>query len=301
MLIRERFETTAFSQSEQTVVDYILEKKTDIEPMTTKQIAAAAFTVPSTLIRIAKKMNYAGWNDLKEDYLKEERYLQSHFTEIDPNYPFQRHDSIMTIAAKIASLRNESVNDTLSLMTHDELQGAIRIMRDASLIGLFAASNNLYISREFKHNMSRIKRRVEIYDTQGEIVFNASLMEQGQCAIIISYSGETAPLIRVAHTLKLKGIPFIAITNIGENTISRLADVTLHITTRERLFSKIATFTTDSAIEYLLDVLYSCVFALNYDDNVNLKATMSKIVEKERFSDTKSINEALSDVEFYKD
>lgn len=246
-------------------------------------------------------MNYSGWNALKEDYLKEERYLQSHFTQIDPNYPFQRNDTIMSIAAQIVALRNEAVNDTLSLITHDALQSAIRILRDADLIGLFAASNNLYISREFKHNMSRIKRHVDLYETQGEIFFNASLMEKGQCAMIISYSGETVPLIRVAKILKARGIPFIAITNIGENTISRLSDVTLHITTREKLFSKIATFSTDSAIAYVLDVLYSCIFALNYDENLALKSNMSRIVEKERSSDTKTIHEAWSDLEFYRD
>lgn len=48
-------------------------------------------------------------------------------------------------------------------------------------------------------------------------------------------------------------IPIIAITNIGNNTTARLADCVLRICTREKLYSKIATFSTDSAIVYLLD------------------------------------------------
>lgn len=55
MLIRERLETTKFSNSEKTIVDFILEQKEKIKPMTTKEIANATFTSPSTLIRIAKK------------------------------------------------------------------------------------------------------------------------------------------------------------------------------------------------------------------------------------------------------
>ena len=79
--------------------------------------------------------------------------------------------------------------------------------------------------------------------------------------------------------LKGNNIPVIAITNIGDNTTARLADCVLKICTREKLYSKIATFSTDSAIVYLLDVLYSCIFALDYDANLQLRISTSKMIE----------------------
>jgi hypothetical protein len=54
--------------------------------------------------------------------LKEEEYLQKHFSEINANLPFQRNDTILSIASKIAALEKESIDDTLSLITHDDLQ-----------------------------------------------------------------------------------------------------------------------------------------------------------------------------------
>lgn len=301
MLIRERFEKTKFSDSEQVIVDYILEQKTNIRAMTTKQIAQATYTSPSTLIRIAKKMKYKGWNELKDDYLKEEDYLSAHFSDIDANYPFQKNDPIMTIAAKLATVRNEATSDTLSLLTHDDLQKAVQIIYNSDYACVYAVSNNLNIVQEFKHNMSRIRKRVDICSQEGEIVFAASLQDKKSCSIIVSYSGETQELCRVARTFKLRGIPFIAITSIGDNTIARLADVTLRITTRERLFSKIATFTTDSAIAFMLDVIYSCVYAIDYDANTALKANMNSIIEKGRFSTSSIINETASVDDYYYD
>ena len=47
-----------------------------------------------------------------------------------------------------------------------------------------------------------------------------------------------------------------------------MADCVLPICTREKQYSKIATFTTDSSIAYVLDVLYSCLFALDYEKNL---------------------------------
>ena len=101
MLIRERLENFDFSNSEQKIVTYILEKKAAIEEMTTKEIAEATYTSPSTLVRIAHKMNFSGWSDLKEAFLKEEEYLQKHFSEINANLPFQRNDTILSIAVKL--------------------------------------------------------------------------------------------------------------------------------------------------------------------------------------------------------
>lgn len=284
MLLREKMENCTFSNSERVVLNYILDKGTHIQNMTIKEISEETFTVPSTLIRIAKKLNYDGWNSLKEDFLKECEYLEHHFVDIDANLPFKNNDTIMSIAGKIAALEKESIEDTLSLITHDDLQKAIQIMRKANCIHLFAVSNNLLITQEFKHNMSRIQKDVRIHGLQNEITFDAILAQSDSCAIIVSYSGETYVLDKIANTLNNKNIPIIVITSIGDNTLSRKADCTLRICTREKLYSKIATFSTDHAITYLLDVLYSCMFALDYDYNLNLKIETSKTIENGRFS-----------------
>lgn len=291
MLIRERLERCEFSNSEKVIIEFIINKKLSIKDMTTKDIANATYTSPSTLIRIAHKMGFNGWNELKEAYLKEEEYLQSHFCDIDANYPFQNNDTIMSIASKIATLKKESIDDTLSLITHDDLQKAIQIIRKASSIQLFAVSNNLYISREFKHNMNRIRKRVDICSTQGELVYTACTCDPKSCALVISYSGETPILKRTVLALKAQNIPIIAITNIGDNTIARLSDCVLKICTREKLYSKIATFSTDSAITYLLDVIYSCIFALDYDKNKERKIQTSRMIEVGRFSTLDIIKE----------
>lgn len=291
MLIRERLERCDFSNSEKAIIDFILDKKTAIKDMTTKDIADATYTSPSTLIRIAHKMNFNGWNELKEAYLKEEDYLQSHFCNVDANYPFQNNDTIMSISSKIATLKKESIDDTLSLITHDDLQKAIQIIRKASSVQLFAVSNNLYISQEFKHNMNRIRKRVDICSTQGELVYTACTCDPKSCALVISYSGETPILKRTVLALKAQNIPVIAITNIGDNTVARLSDCVLRICTREKLYSKIATFSTDSAITYLLDVIYSCIFALDYDKNKERKIQTSRMIETGRFSTVDIIKE----------
>ena len=289
MLIQERLERCELSVSERAAADFILKEKLNIRDMTTREIAQASFSSPSTLVRIAHKMNFRGWNELKEALLKEEEYLQTHFSDIDANLPFKKSDSILSVAAKIAVLKKESIDDTLSLITHDDLRKAVSLLNQASSINIFAVSNNALICQEFQHNMSRIGKRVEVCSLQGEFAYTAWLAKPSSCALIISYSGETPILVKAAKILKEHQIPTVLITNIGENSLLPMADCVLHICTREKLYSKIASFSTDASIEYLLDVLYSCIFRLDYDEYLQMKIRSAQEIEHGRSRSTVDI------------
>ena len=72
MLLSEKMKQTNFSNAETALVTYILEKGTAIESMTIKEIAEANFVHPSTLIRVAKKLGYKGWLELRTEFLAEQ-------------------------------------------------------------------------------------------------------------------------------------------------------------------------------------------------------------------------------------
>lgn len=291
ILLQEKLETYLFTNSEQPVINYLVEQQHNIQHQTTAEIAAATYSSKSTLVRIAKKLNYSGWTAFKTAYIKELHYLDRKVSCIDANYPFTKKDSLLSIANKIARLEMESIEDTLSLITHDDLRKVVNIISKASSVHLFAASNNLLVAQEFSHQMSRIGKTVQIHALHDEIFFNAFLAKSDSCALIITYSGENESLLRVTELLTEKRIPLITITSIGENSTSRQSDVVLRLCTREKLYSKIATFSTDAAINYLLNVIYSCVFALDYDRNAELKISASRRLEKNRSSDSTILRE----------
>lgn len=89
MLLTDRIQATAFSAGEQTAVDYIMEQKENIRNMTVKEIAGACYCAPSTLIRIAHKLGFEGWNALKESFLEEMEYLACQDCGQDANVPFE--------------------------------------------------------------------------------------------------------------------------------------------------------------------------------------------------------------------
>ena len=56
------------------------------------------------------------------------------------------------------------------------------------------------------------------------------------------------------------------------------------MSSRERLYSKIATFANDTSITYLLDLLYGIVFVKLYERNLEYRTKHSERFEATRFS-----------------
>lgn len=104
MLIEQKIERARLSQSQQLIADYLLEKRSNIKDMTIKELAVATYTSTGTIIRLAKKLGYHGYEDFKADFLKEVYYLDTHFKNIDPNFPFVKTDNIQKIASKVTLL-----------------------------------------------------------------------------------------------------------------------------------------------------------------------------------------------------
>lgn len=284
MLIIEQMKSGHFSDAEQTLVDYMTENPQLLENMTTTALAQITHTNPTSLIRVAKKLGFKGWTDLKEAFLKEWHYLNSNYNSIDANLPFEKQDNLLSIANKLATLEHNTIQDTLSLLDYQNLMQAQEKLLKAKEIKIFGSHTNAMISQDFVTKMRRINRNVSIASTFHYIDYEAYHSTEDTCAIVISYTGENDIMLKCIDILRERGSSIISLTSIGDNTISKLSDVTLHITTREKLYSKIANFTSNTSIIYLLNLLYAVVFTHDYDANLEHIIEVGQIFDSRRIS-----------------
>lgn len=278
MLITHKIEKTHFSASEAIIINYILEQGENIKDMSVSYIARETYTSAPLLVRIAKKLGYSGWNAFKEDYLKELEYLYSS-QEIDASIPFVVSDDFMTIAHNISTLQIETIQDTMSLLNHDDLFKAMRLLRDAEEIDIYGVSDKVLLAQLFSEKMFFIHKNTHICSLPGDAKVQAAMSDQKHCAILISYSGHTEFVLKVARILKQKKTPMIAITSIADNELSRLSDVALRISSREMLHTKIGDFASSTSVKCLLDILYGCIFSLDYKKNLDEKINIAKEID----------------------
>lgn len=290
MLFEQRVKQTKLTASEQAIAEYIMDHKYELKNISTRDIAKATFTSSSSVVRFSQKMQYQGFEDLKEDYHSELVYLDGHFQNINPNIPFLETHNTMQIANIMTSLMEETAQDTFSLVALETLEEVASILDKADTIFIYATENNLFLAQSFKYKMLRIQKRVVLEEFYGNQVYSTYVMGKKDCGIVISYSGE-GRILESARRLQEMQVPCIAITSIGDNSLKRLATHPLSISSREKLHSKIASFTTEYSISLLLNILYSCVFSKQYADNSILKVERTKEIESARISNSPILSE----------
>lgn len=265
-----------FSQSEKQIAKYILNHGEEVLSMSVKELAKETYTSPATIVRLCKKIGLEGYNDFKIKYSAELQYDLHHTDRIDVNFPFSKDDSYPMICHKLSSLYQEVIADTIKLIDFTELNKIVDLLYPHQHIDIYGSGNSLLAAMSFQHKMMRISRDVNLRILHGEQVFMSYNSNSSRIAMIISYSGETNENIQIAQTLKENNTPIIVLTSVGDNRLSHYADYILNIGSREKIFTKIAPFASQISIEYLFNVIFSCIFQRDYEQNIQNKISYDK-------------------------
>lgn len=279
-LIQKLKQPNYYSRVEQSIIDYILEYPDYVFSASSQELAAVTYTSSSSVVRLCQKLGCAGYNDFKIKYAtgKEQHYFKEKYT--DANFPFEKNDSIKTIANNISNLNIESIHETMSLLDEETYERAIDLLYHADIIDIYGISINLQLAHDFKYKLSRINRLVEIQGFQQQQTLHAARSTPNRCALILSYTGETQEVLEVVEMLKPTKTPIISITSMGDNSLAQASDIVLNIVSREKLYSKIGQFSSRTSILMILDFLYSGIFQKDYDSNIEYLIKINKRVTK---------------------
>ena len=281
-LMRRRSTLTG---AERSIADYMLVQREKVAHISARQIAREVYAAPSTVVRFCQKFGYAGYDDFREAFLVELHYLTSHFTSVDPNVPFGFGERRGVIAHKMGTLYREVVDDTLGLLTEEVLDRAVAALDAADEICLFSTGVQADIAQGFRDKMLKIGRLTTIEARANAAFYRAAHADPARSVfIIMSYSGETEQLLRVARKLNERAVPLIAITSFGGNSLSELADIVLCVSTREKLERNIGHFAMNVSTMLLLDTLYACIFNENRYVNFESRVEMRQQFEAWRTS-----------------
>lgn len=282
MLLFQQIEDLAYTHTDarRTIGEFLLSEKSRMKTYSMQEIADKTFTSKSSLVRFAKSLGFSGWKEFMEAFLGETYYEESHYTDVDPNFPIAKGDSVQDILIKLSNLAVEGILDTADQLDLEQLDRAVDHMASANQIAMLGQPPNTYVGYLFQRKMLSIGKNVLVVESDQGLL--AQSLHKGDCAILISYSGnnESRIPIRFIPFLKEREIPIIAITGLGDNLLRSQADCVLSMSSRERLHTKIATFATEESINFILNMLYSVYFSRNYSANLEYKINASKRVEK---------------------
>lgn len=273
------------SDSKRSIAEFVLRKQERLCEYTTSQVAAETYTSKSALVRFAQTLGFGGWKEFVQQLVEELHYQQTHYSGIDPNFPFRESSTTADIIHQMSELQIESIRDTADQLNPHMLEQAAELLAKADRIALFGISPNNILGELFRRRMLAIGRQVEM-PFLGDSGLLASSLGKNDCAILISYSGnvENREPLNVLRFLIPSGVKVIGVTSSGDNVLRDKASYTFTISSREKLYNKISTFATEVSINYILDTLFAAYFARNYAFNVLQKIQNGRVLERERLA-----------------
>lgn len=281
-----------YKDARHTVAEFVLKEQKSLHKYTIQDIADLTFTSKATVTRFAKTLGYQGWKDFIHDFVSEMRHQEKYQNAVDVNAPFTKDDTVQNIIEKIKKVQIESIKDTAEQLDINMLNRAVNYLVRAKRVVLYGASPNIYLAELFRRKLLTIGKQAEIART-GEIGVTSYGLTSSDLAIIISYAGnnETLGYLKHIKTLKEQKVPMIGITSGGNNFVRQQIDCVLTISSRERLYTKISNFSTEESIHYILNTLFACCFARDYEKNYEYKIKNARILEDGRKASLKEMQE----------
>lgn len=275
--------TVAQNNTRRYIAEFILENKLEIHKLSINQIAEQIYASKSALVRFGKALGFSGWKSFLNALIEEIRYEQTHYSEIDPNIPFDQSDNYATMIKNIATVQIESIQDTADQIDLVILEQAVTMMKHAVRIVVLGVSPNNLIADIFRRKMATVGKSVEVIQS-GENGMTARGLTADDLAIIVSYSGNDGSRepMKFIPVMQQNQVKLIGITSEGGSFLRSQVPTTFLISSRERLYRKISNFSTEESILFILNILYAGFFSKDYLKNYKFKVGNSMALEETR-------------------
>ncbi len=255
------------SAAENQVREHILKYPKKVLEYTVYELAKESFTSPATVVRLCKKIDIKGFARLKVLLAEETKYFQDMKLNLLDTTTIEKNDSPHAIIEKITNIAVKTIEETRVLVNEKQFMQVARLLQKAVIVDFYGVGASSPVAIDAQYKFMRIGKNVityQLYDRQYVQAVNSDASHVG---IIISYSGETKEMLKIAGILQKNGTPVVAVTSSGENSLNRIADYNLFVTAKETVFRSGA-MASRTAQLYIIDILYALYCSLDYDESI---------------------------------
>ncbi|WP_028125461.1 MurR/RpiR family transcriptional regulator [Eremococcus coleocola] len=269
-----------FSHSEDQFVEYLLVLNEG--QLTGKSISEMAFesgVSQTTIYNFVKKLGFHGFRDFKIQLAlntgSNSNKKMTAFSDIT------NKDNAMTIAKKIISFNQNSLETLNESLDKNTLNQCIRLIKNANNLHFIGQGGSSVVALDAYQKFMRSKFHCSFVSDYHMQVIHALKIQKGDVCFLYSHSGETKETIQIAQMLNANGISIITLTGNANSPLVALSTQSIVIYSEE---SQFRTESLTARILYLtvMDILYTKIM---FEDEHKNKRTLENI--RETISDIK--------------
>lgn len=208
--------------AERRAVDLLLRNPETITQGPISGFAREAGCSQATAVRLARKLGYAGFPEMRDDFLRNSD------ESVYEGVRISRQDDPHHIARKIFEASAQGLRDTIRLLNPQAYEEALRALLEAQRIAFIGLGDAAVVAREACLRFLRIGvTAFDASDPDVQIILAAAQLRRKDALVVISYSGATRPLLHAIKRARQSGATVILITNFPKSPLTRHADTVL--------------------------------------------------------------------------
>lgn len=277
-LTKVRSAYNQFTKAETKVADYILQNPREVLFMSITDLADVCEVGDTSVFRFCKTMELKGYQEFKMMLSLSLHDGQPNLGQLDGEINLD--DSFPQIAEKVLNTNIKALTEAYSLLTEKNFDQAIRYLGDAERIYFFGVGASMLTAMKAANKFLRVEPKVYCIQDPHMQAMIASMMNEKDVAIVVSYSGATKDTIHVAELAKKGGAKVVCITRFVKSPLTSYSDVTLLCGANEGPLQGGSTSAEISQL-FLIDLMYTEYYRRFYDRcSENNEKTSASVLEK---------------------
>ncbi len=204
--------------AEKKAADYLIEHPHEIATITLVDASDIVGCSEATFVRLAQRMKYSGFAELKRSLKKIDNYSNIVRTE---------KGSHVDVYAQVFESAIYAIESTMKFIDYEQYDRAVDALLQAKEVVTVGVGDSATVSKSIHNKLLRIgfniRNPIDI-DLQ---FIEASNMVKDDVLFIVSHSGETKSMFDLIRYVKTLGVKVVCITNFPMSRIARNSDIVL--------------------------------------------------------------------------
>ena len=186
-----------------------------------KTVADDAGVSEAMIVKIAKKLGFAGFKDFRAGIVGYNRLPTAELhQELSPD------DTGVEIAQKVFRTSIHALEETLSILDPEAFEKAADLIFTARQRDFYGIGGSAQIARDVSHKFLRIGVRTSVFDDAHMMLMSAAPRGRGRRGRLLAF-GNHHRRHRALELARRRGARTIALTNYATSPLASIADVVL--------------------------------------------------------------------------
>jgi DNA-binding MurR/RpiR family transcriptional regulator len=254
---------TKLPPSERKIARFILENPQESISLTASELGKRSSTSGAAVIRLCKSLDLKGFQDLKLRIAGDlQKTTVGGFRDIEPN------ESAVSIIEKMTNNSIHTLQETTELLSTEELESAIKVLKNAGTIHFFGVGASSIIAQDAQQKFLRINKNATAFADIHMVATLVANAQKNDVVFGISFSGKTFEVAKILELANKKGVHTISLTKYGTSSVGDQANIKLYTSgTREPTFRSAATSSRIAQL-HVIDILFMCVASQKYEETI---------------------------------